>query len=104
MECDKMNPLMSTVTKEAVSKSLDNNVIFPHINSLWPSDAIWWQIWINVGPGNGLLPDGTKPLMTWTNVDLSSVRYCGIDLISQEMLKISILDMSLKFTTVKPLI
>ena len=33
-----------------------------HLNSLWPSDAIWWQIWVKLGSGNGLLPDGTKPL------------------------------------------
>ena len=33
------------------------------INSLWPSDAIWrQQILVNPGSGNGLLPDGTKPL------------------------------------------
>ena len=32
------------------------------INSLWPSDAIWRQeIWVTIGSGNGLLPDGTKP-------------------------------------------
>ena len=31
-------------------------------NSLWPSDAIWRQILVNIGSGNGLLPDGTKPL------------------------------------------
>ena len=29
------------------------------------------QIWDNIGSGNGLLPDSTKPF-TWTNVDLSS--------------------------------
>ena len=33
------------------------------INSLGPSDAIWWQIWVNIGSGNGLLPYGTKPLL-----------------------------------------
>ena len=32
------------------------------LNSLRPSDAIWRQIWVNIGSGNGLLPDGTKPL------------------------------------------
>ena len=32
------------------------------INSLWPSDTIWWQIWDNIGSGNGLLPDDTKPI------------------------------------------
>ena len=26
------------------------------------SDAILWQIWVNIGLGNGLLTDGTKPL------------------------------------------
>ena len=31
-------------------------------NSLWPNDTIWEQIWVNIGSGNGLLPDGTKPL------------------------------------------
>ena len=33
-------------------------------NSLWPSDAIWWHrsVNINISSGNGLLPDGTKPL------------------------------------------
>ena len=35
-----------------------------HINSLWPSHTIWRQ---NLGQqcsGNGLLPDGTKPMFT----------------------------------------
>ena len=31
-------------------------------NSLWPSDPIWWQIWVNTGSSNGLLPNSTKPL------------------------------------------
>ena len=30
-------------------------------NSLWPSDILWWQNW-DMGSGNGLVPDGTKPL------------------------------------------
>ena len=30
-------------------------------NSLWPSDMVP-QIWGNIGSGNGLLHDGTKPL------------------------------------------
>ena len=36
-----------------------------HLNSLRPSDAIWRHrsaiIWANIGSGNGLLPDSTKP-------------------------------------------
>ena len=30
--------------------------------SLWPSDTIWPQIWVNIGSGNGSVPDDTKPL------------------------------------------
>ena len=30
------------------------------INSLWPIDTLWWQK--SGSTGNGLLPDGTKPL------------------------------------------
>ena len=29
---------------------------------------------VNIGSGNGLLPDGTKPLPKFINVDLSSVK------------------------------
>ena len=35
------------------------------LESLYPSDAISYmvtEIWVNTGTGNGLLPDGTKPL------------------------------------------
>ena len=32
------------------------------INSLWPSEAKATRNWVNIGSGNGLLPDGTKPL------------------------------------------
>ena len=33
------------------------------MNPLWPSDTIWQQIWVNIGSGNGLSPDGTKLLL-----------------------------------------
>ena len=32
------------------------------VNSLWVSDTIWRQIWVNFGSGNDLLPAGTKLL------------------------------------------
>ena len=32
------------------------------VNSSWPSDIIWLQIWVYIDSGNGLLPNGTKPL------------------------------------------
>ena len=32
------------------------------INSRWLGDDIWWQIWVNTGSGNGLLPNSAKPL------------------------------------------
>ena len=36
---------------------------FVVINSLGPSDTMWRQeIWVTIGSGNGLLPDGIKPL------------------------------------------
>ena len=49
------------------------------INSLVPGDAIWRQR-LNIGSGNGMLPDGTKPLPEPMNVDLSSVRLSDIHL------------------------
>ena len=54
---------------------------------------------VNIGSGNGW----RHQAITLTNVDLSSVRFCGIHLmsISQEMLKISFLDMSVKITNLK---
>ena len=56
------------------------------------------QIWVNISSGHGLFPDNAKPLpeTMLTNHQWSF----GIHLrtISQEMPKISILDMSLKIT------
>ena len=34
-------------------------------NSLWPSDAIWWQIWVNIGLVNVTL---WYQAITWTSV------------------------------------
>ena len=49
------------------------------VKSLWPSDAIWW-----CGTGSALtqvMACCLKALsITWNNVDLSSVRSCGIHL------------------------
>ena len=45
------------------------------VDSLWPCDAILTTItvWVNIGPGNGLLPDGTKPspesMLTLSSMD-----------------------------------
>ena len=46
------------------------------------------KIWVNIGSGNGLLPDGTKPLPEPSNVvDFPSVKSSDIHIreISQEM-------------------
>ena len=43
------------------------------VNSLRSSDAIWQQIWVNIGSGNGLLPDGTKPLP-----DVSTINHLNL--------------------------
>ena len=59
------------------------------------------KIWVNIGSGNGLLPDGTKP--TWTNVDLSSMTSSDIDLTanSQDITQPSITEINFKITHVK---
>ena len=38
-------------------------IAFIIINPLWPSDSIWLDNSVNIGCGNGMLPDGTKPLL-----------------------------------------
>ena len=69
------------------------------INSLWPSDAIWWH-----RSGSTLVQVmawcRTAQAITWTNVDLSSVRSICIHLraISQEIPQLSITKISLKIT------
>ena len=55
------------------------------------------EILVNIGSGNGLLLDGTKSLPEWTLIDHQS-SLAHLRVISQDMLKISILDMSLKIT------
>ena len=62
-------------------RTILHSIIFSNIreffNSLGPSDAIWRQIWANIGSSNGLLPDGTKPLpepmLTYQYVKLSDI-------------------------------
>ena len=58
------------------------------------------------GSGEGLMPDDTKPLPEPMITNHKYTRSCGIQMraISQEILKIFILNMSLKITTVKSLI
>ena len=54
------------------------------------------QIWVNIASGNGLVPSG----ITWTNVELSSVKSMDIQLraISQKIPQPSINKISLKST------
>ena len=56
------------------------------------------QTWVNIGLGNRLLPDGNNPLPE--SIDLSLMRFGDFHLraISGEMIKIYILQMSLKMT------
>ena len=66
-----------------------------NFNPLWPSDAIWWH------RSRSTLVQVMAyrhQAITWTNVDLSSVKSCHIYLrvISQEILKRSIHDKSFK--------
>ena len=54
---------------------------------------------VNIGSGNGLLPDSTQAI-TWTNADWSSVKSSDIHIraISQEMAQPSITKIYLKIT------
>ena len=66
------------------------------------------KIWVNIGSGNGLFPNGTNSLLEqmgqsviiWTSVDLSSKVICGIHLraVSQEVLVKLIRNMCLETT------
>ena len=60
------------------------------------------EIWVNIGSGNGLLPDGTKPLLK-PDVDWSLAKSSDIHIrtISQEMPQISIKKICLKITYLK---
>ena len=60
------------------------------------------EIWVNIGSGNGLVPDGIKPLPE-TNVDWSSVDSSDIHIraISQEMPQPPITKICLKITYLK---
>ena len=60
------------------------------------------QIWVNIGSGNGLLPDGTKPLPE-PNICLSSKVFCGINrgAVSEEVLMNLIRNIGSKITLVE---
>ena len=55
------------------------------------------NMWVNIGSGNGLMPDGIKPLLETllTNYQWVLVAFT-LKGISQEILKISVLDRSFK--------
>ena len=65
------------------------------LNSLWPNDTIWWQ-----RSGSTL---AQVKVITWTKVDLPSVRSIGIHLstILQDILQPSITKISWKITFLK---
>ena len=59
------------------------------------------EIWVNIGLGNGLLPDGTKPLPEPMLIDHdSSVKSNDIHIraISQEMPQTSVTEILLEIT------
>ena len=58
------------------------------------------EIWVNIGSGNGFLPDGTKLL---PDIDWSSVKFSDIHIraISQEMPQPSVSKIHLKITHLK---
>ena len=68
---------------------------------LWPSAAVWRQIWVIIGSGNGLSAD--QPAASsydWTKDIWSAIAFCDNHLrpVSHEMLKTSIRKMCWKKT------
>ena len=61
------------------------------------------EIWVNIGSGNGLMPDGTKPLPEpmLTNDQWDVVTFTHLIAISHKILKIFIVEISLKFTNLR---
>ena len=61
------------------------------------------EIWVNIGSGNGLLPDGTKPLPEQMLTYHQYVKSSGIHLraILQEIPQPSVTEISLKITYLK---
>ena len=57
---------------------------------------------VNIGPGNDLLPDGTKPLPEPMLTDDQWGVVAFTLAISQKILKIFTVEMSLKFTYLRP--
>ena len=71
------------------------------INSFWPNNAKLWQTWVNISSGNGLLPDGTKPL---PEPMLNHHQKGGVTFIwgqFHKILQVSITKIGLKITQLK---
>ena len=68
--CFIINAWLILMCIEHVINDAINNVLCSYINCCvlthWgivhAFNAIWWHRTVNIGSGNGLLPDGTKPL------------------------------------------
>ena len=72
------------------------------INPLAPSEAIWHhRNWVNTGSGNGMMPDGTKPLPKPMLTSLITYHDIHLKAIFQVMLKISVTKICLKFINLK---
>ena len=59
------------------------------------------EIWVNIGSGNGLVPDGTKPLPEPMLTDHQKSTDIHIRVISQKMSQPSIIKICLKITCLK---
>ena len=66
-----------------------------HMALIWPGKS---EIWVNISSGNGLVPDGTKPLHELM-LTYGQTVFCAIHPMSdsQEMIKISITEYAWKY-------
>ena len=69
--------------------SIDSQIQIARMAVLEIFKVLHLEIWANIGSGDGMLPDATSHYLKWYWLNISEI-------LRQEMLKISILDTSLK--------
>ena len=84
-QTNKLYFLLFRVFSYDISKGFSTGVMQCYlIVAHWHHMATY--IWVNIGSGNGLFA-WRHQTITWTNIELSSVRFCGMHLreISQQL-------------------
>ena len=94
MQLKIRHPKISFMRSQQMSCSDLTNLIEAHWHCMLSYHLV------NVGSGNGLLPDGTMPLPA-TMLTIGNHQWCSVAFTSGQTLQISIFDMSLKITNLR---